>query len=270
MVPLFLALLSTPTATASTAGVSPSWIDAPVVPGQTTRFQINVANESRGLLNFDAAVGDVWYHPDTMTAVYPPAGTSPLSVAAYTTVFPERLAVPPGEVAAFTVTVTTPEDTDSSLFGAVVIQSRPYQADVQTTMAQTALSFRVPMLLAPSERGQHELSVRSAVVVPPADATPGQLVLDIENVGTVHERPNVRAVVRDTESGSVIATIAGESPKYYLPGQNREAAFPWSASLGPGTYDVLGAIRYGTEGVTPVQAQLVIPAAEPPTDQASP
>lgn len=255
------ALLFGSVANGADVAVSPAWVDGTVIPGRANAFHIGVINSGAGEMTFEAILTDVWYDDETMEAIWPPAGSTPQSSAAFADIFPMRMTVAGGESGAFTVTLRPPEDFVGGMYGAVYIHSITPNTDLNSTRMATGLAFRVPMLLNSTTGIVSDLRIVDLVSTPPDALGVGQITATITNEGNGHVRPTIQGVLRN-ESGGVIGTMEGVTDKYFLPGQTRDVSFDWTATLVPADYEWVGAVRYGLGGVLPFAAPLSVPIHE--------
>lgn len=243
----------------SGAGVRPAWIDTEYAPGRAQTSQLTVANDSVGPLTFEAIVTDLWYDPTTMNAAFLPAGSTERSAAPYVEVFPPKITVPPNSAGTFDLSINLPEGTTGGWYATIEIRNVPRRDGGGILRAQTAMAFRVPLLLRPRNGGELNFETSEAHCTLPTAGGSGRVEITMQNRGDTHRRPGVRAIVRD-ETGSVVANINSPTPRFYLPGQQRTSTFEWTGTTAAeSSYSVIGAIRFSETGVIPFEASCAVP-----------
>ena len=245
-------------ALAMDVGVSPAWIDARIPPGAQRDFEVTVVNNGSRAYAFEANLVDIILDPNTNDVIYRVDPTVTWSAESYVEVTPRVIALEPNSTVKLTLTVTAPSEPEMVGGRYSALRVRTLSRDPEPgAQARLGLQFTVPLLFTIGRGESHSIEVSAPPATAPQGA-PVEVEVEVSNLGQTHERPVVLLALRDPE-GNVASTHQLRSERFILPGQTRVIPVRWDPALPMGDYEVIGAVRYGSDSI-PVASSLSIDA----------
>lgn len=232
-----------------------------VEPGSRSSGRILVHNSSSEVLELEAKQTDYWFNADG-TNRYAAPGTEPRSNARWIHISPQQLRVPAGETLAFTYDIDVPaDDSLSGSYWSVVmiapivqplqVESRPGERKVSV---QANMRYGVQIITEVGPPAPASLAVRDVKLQ--RNDTGVRMVLDLENTGQRHTKPQVWVEIFDASGASVGRRRADDKRLY--PTTSARYTVPLGP-LEPGHYSALMVADLGNDEVFGARYDLQIP-----------
>lgn len=220
----FLLLLSVPHAQAQIQVTSERVMLSEASPGETIEGTIDLYNETDERHEAKVYMRDYLFHADGRNQM-PSPGTFPRSLAPWTTLETDIVAVSPGETYPFRYRIrvpSTPDSLDGSYWTVVMVEpilkgsaeSSLGPRDAQSPGVQVTQRFRYGIQLVThiNDTGEKKLTIPSAELVQTEEGA--RLDVVYQNTGTRAFQPKMWLEIYDA-AGTQVETIEGLSPVLY-------------------------------------------------------